>query len=107
MSLEFFLSSSGLTNSHPRLIRKIVNKRNKVVKPHSGAKQAKIAVMADFETTTDELDCRVWSWGLVNVETPDYDKVEIGTDIDSFIMRIMEYNTTTYFHNLKFDGFFI
>ena len=37
--------------------------------------------VADFETTTDELDCRVWGWGI-------YDILKEGTiinnDIDSF-----------------------
>ena len=103
MSLELFLNSSGLTKTHPRLIRKIVNRQNKVFKRPSGAKRPKVPIMADFETTTDELDCRVWSWGLVEIEEPDYEKVQIGADIDSFITRIMEYNSTCYFHNLKFD----
>lgn len=32
---------------------------------------------------------------------------EYGTDIESYIERLSEYNTTCYFHNLKFDGVFI
>lgn len=108
MSLESFLSSNGLTNTHPKLVRKIVNKKNgKVTKHRSGERRAKVPMVADFETTTDELDCRVWSWGLVELENPTYDAVEIGTDIDSFILRAMKYNTIIYFHNLKFDGYFI
>lgn len=107
MSLELFLSTTGLANKHPKLVRKIVNKRNKPVKHVKGQGKARIPYMADFETTTEEIDCRVWSWGLLEIETPDYDKVEIGTDIDSFITRVMEFNSTVYFHNLKFDGYFI
>jgi hypothetical protein len=110
VTLENFLSTSGLTKTQPRLIRKIVNRNNRnVVNKNrtTGAKKLKITSVADFETTTDELDCRVWSWGLVEVENPNYDKVEIGTDIASFIMRIMKHNNTCYFHNLKFDGYFI
>lgn len=61
---------------------------------------------ADFETTTNELDCRVWAWGVCEVGNPDY--FQYGNDIDGF----MEYmktsnNSTFYFHNLKFDGEFI
>jgi hypothetical protein len=108
MSLESFLSSSGVMTKQPRLVRKIVNKRNRKIVAHSsGERRTKVPLMADFETTTDEADCRVWSWGLVSLENPTYNAVEIGTDIDSFIMRAMEYNTTIYFHNLKFDGYFI
>lgn len=61
---------------------------------------------ADFETTTNELDCRVWAWGVCDVGNPLY--FECGNDIDAF-MRYMEKskNSTFYFHNLKFDGEFI
>jgi hypothetical protein len=108
MSLENFLSATGLANSHPKLVRKIVNRQNgNVTKHRSGERRAKIPMVADFETTTDENDCRVWAWGLVGLEKPDYDSVEIGIDIDGFINRIMEYNCTVYFHNLKFDGQFL
>ena len=108
LTLEGFLSSNGLTKKQPRLVRKIVNRKvAKVVRHRSGERRTKVPMIADFETTTDEKDCRVWSWGLVELEDPVYDKVEIGTDIDSFIERIMKYNATCYFHNLKFDGYFI
>lgn len=108
MSLENFLSSTGLLNKQPRLIRKIANRKNgNVAKYRSGERRPKVPMSADFETTTDENDCRVWSWGLVDVDNPTYESVEIGTDIESFIFRIMKYNTTCYFHNLKFDGYFI
>ena len=108
MSLESFLSANGLTKTHPRLVRKIVNrKKGRVVRHRSGERRPKVPMLADFETTTDENDCRVWSWGLVELADSTYDKVEIGTDIESFIDRLMQYNTTCYFHNLKFDGYFI
>lgn len=61
--------------------------------------------LADFETTTDEEDCRVWSWGISSVS--DYENVEVGEDIGSFVERISEEHSLTYFHNLKFDGAFI
>lgn len=64
--------------------------------------------VADFETTTQPDDCRVWGWGLCNVETgASLDDVEIGTDLNSFIERITEQSLVIYFHNLKFDGAFL
>lgn len=63
---------------------------------------------ADFETTTDIADCRVWSWGLADIATAETDAdVETGLDIVSFIDRISSEDSTCYFHNLKFDGSFI
>lgn len=61
---------------------------------------------ADFETTTNELDCRVWAWGVCEVGNPDY--FQYGNDIDGFMhyMKTSD-NSTFYFHNLKFDGEFI
>lgn len=41
------------------------------------------------------------------METPLYDGVKVGLDIDSFIAYICEFNSSCYFHNLKFDGHFI
>ena len=61
--------------------------------------------VADFETTTDPLDCRVWAWGLCSIESPTL--VEIGTDIESFLERVSKYDSVIYFHNLAFDGIFI
>lgn len=64
--------------------------------------------MADFETTTRADDCRVWAWGLANVETATSPwDVEMGTTLDSFIERIKKMPSIIYFHNLKFDGYFI
>ncbi len=61
---------------------------------------------ADFETTTDTSDCRVWAWGVCNIY--DIEVVKIETELEDFI-RFMEksFNSTFYFHNLKFDGEFI
>lgn len=61
---------------------------------------------ADFETTTDENDCRVWAWGVE--EIGNFDNFKHGNDIDTFIdfMRTSK-SSTFYFHNLKFDGEFI
>lgn len=67
--------------------------------------------MADFETTTDPNDCRVWAWGLsdfAGTETKGSDAdVEVGTTIDEFMYRIDADNAVIYFHNLRFDGHFI
>lgn len=62
---------------------------------------------ADFETTTDLDDCRVWAYGLSEVGNED--NFIYGKSIDemfSFLVETQE-NHTLYFHNLKFDGEFI
>ena len=60
---------------------------------------------ADFETTTREDDCRVWSWGIIKVgKLNDY--VD-GTTLDGFMNHIAGRASYIYFHNLKFDGIFI
>lgn len=61
--------------------------------------------IADFETTTKEDDCRVWAWGMANVDDPD--TVEHGLDIASFIKRVAKLKGQIYFHNAKFDVSFI
>jgi hypothetical protein len=61
---------------------------------------------ADFETTTDENDCRVWAYGICEVGSPDH--FVYGNNIDDFLTYCKESdNATFYFHNLKFDGEFI
>ena len=63
---------------------------------------------ADFETTTDPNDCRVWAWGLCDIDNPEF--FEYGNTIESFFKYInckKFYSSTLYFHNLKFDGEFI
>lgn len=60
---------------------------------------------ADFETTTDENDCRVWSWGIIRVgKLTDY--VD-GITLDGFMTHIAQRSAHIYFHNLAFDGSFI
>lgn len=63
--------------------------------------------VADFETTTNIEDCRVWGWGCCEIENPD--NVYIGTTIDQFMEWCEDRidNVRVYFHNLKFDGQFI
>lgn len=91
---------------HPSFLRESKASKDKS-KASKGTKKARIDYMADFETTTDPADCRVWLWGFVAIYNAEYDNVEIGLDIDSFMKRAMEHNSTIYFHNLKFDGMFI
>lgn len=81
--------------------------RPRSVRGSGGKKNARINICADFETTTDPRDCRVWGWGLTDTNNPGYDSVELGSNIDSFIQRISSVNSICYFHNLKFDGRFI
>lgn len=62
--------------------------------------------VGDFETTVDENDCRVWGWGLYDINN---DLTDVGTTIDNFFDKVFQLptKTTLYFHNLKFDGEFI
>lgn len=61
---------------------------------------------ADFETTTDIDDCRVWAWALCNIDK--HDEFIFGNSIDTFMQFCSKRrNLTLYFHNLKFDGEFI
>lgn len=68
----------------------------------------RVSYAADFETTTIPEDCRVWAYGLANIETVDslWD-VEIGPSIHRFCDRVSEEDSVIYFHNLKFDSAFI
>lgn len=78
--------------------------------PHAGASVKRShkklpSYCADFETTTVEDDCRVWSWGIIKVgKLTDY--VD-GTTIDGFMSHISSRSSHIYFHNLAFDGTFI
>jgi len=44
---------------------------------------------------------------LLNIANPNYDNVEVGYSIDTFMDRISQHNSSCYFHNLKFDGHFL
>lgn len=59
----------------------------------------------DFETTTNPLDCRVWSWGSMAVD--DYSDYVIGIGVGSYVAYMLSIPSVTYFHNLAFDGSFI
>lgn len=71
------------------------------------SKKTRVSYVADFETTTDPDDCRVWGWGIVGVFDAEYEHVRIGHDLASFIDWIQDKDANVYFHNLKFDGVFI
>lgn len=62
---------------------------------------------ADFETTTDEKDCRVWAWAICSVDDPG--DFIYGNDIETFIewCSLWRHNYKLLFHNLKFDSQFI
>ena len=62
---------------------------------------------ADFETTTDENDCRVWAYALC--EIGNIDNFIYGNNIEDFIKFCSDkkQNYQLYFHNLKFDGEYI
>lgn len=62
--------------------------------------------VADFETTTDPEDCRVWAWAVCEVGSDE--TVEHGNRIDTFVDWMRAHcNCQLYFHNLGFDGTFL
>lgn len=61
--------------------------------------------VADFETTTDIKDCRVWAWCVCSIENPEM--LFYGTNVESFINHCKDHGGTYHFHNLAFDGEFI
>lgn len=66
-----------------------------------------ISYTADFETTTDENDCRVWAYSICSIDDPS--EFYYGNNFEDFIEFCAnpKINYTLYFHNLKFDGAFI
>ena len=61
---------------------------------------------ADFETTTDKDDLRIWAWGVCNIN--DFEQFEYGNTMEGFIDWLKEhYNSNVYFHSLRFDGEFL
>jgi hypothetical protein len=61
---------------------------------------------ADFETTTNPDDCRIWATGICSID----EKLDFcyGNNIEYFLWHASKHkNATYYFHNLKFDGEFI
>ena len=62
---------------------------------------------ADFETTTDENDCRVWAYATCNIDDPT--DFRYGNSIEDFIKFCADskLNYKIWFHNLKFDGSYV
>lgn len=64
-----------------------------------------LKLMADFETTTDPEDCRVWACGAVDIDR--LEVAYIGNDLHRFIEWLSDKSTKVYWHNLRFDGEFV
>lgn len=62
-------------------------------------------IVADFETTTDPNDVRVWAVCAVDIDT--LKTVFLSNSLDEFIDWLSTKNTVCYFHNLKFDLEFV
>lgn len=60
---------------------------------------------ADFETTTDPKDCRVWAYALCEIGNTN--NFIYGNSMDDFIHWVKHNPSTLYFHNLKFDCEFL
>lgn len=62
---------------------------------------------ADFETTVDENDCRVWAYAICEIGKPE--NFIYGNSLDDFMAWCADpkHNDVLYFHNLKFDGEYI
>lgn len=61
---------------------------------------------ADFETTTDLDDCRVWAWAVCEVSNTE--NIKYGNSIKSFMAWLSRGEcSVAWFHNLGFDGKFI
>lgn len=61
---------------------------------------------ADFETTTNEEDCRVWAWAACEIS--EEATVTMGTNMETFLAFCEGAgNCDMWFHNLAFDGEFI
>lgn len=62
--------------------------------------------VADFETTTNKEDCRVWAWAICEIgNTENY---RVGNSLESFFAYLETLsNCDIYYHNLRFDIQFI
>lgn len=63
--------------------------------------------VADFETTTDPNDCRVWAWGIIDID--EQERFTWGKSIEEFLhfLENKSENGKIWMHNLKFDAQFI
>lgn len=61
---------------------------------------------ADFETTTDKNDLRIWAWGICNIN--DFNDFQYGNTMETFIEFLSKHRgCNIYIHNLRFDGEFL
>lgn len=68
--------------------------------------KSSLCFSADFETTTDPNDCRVWAYALSNIANPK--EFYFGNSIEGLMDFCSQNdNYILYFFNLKFDGCFI
>lgn len=64
------------------------------------------AFTADFETILDGNYCRVWSWAIASIAQEKV--IARGINIYSFLRQCYNLTKPTiYFHNLKFDGYYL
>lgn len=67
--------------------------------------------VSDFETRAGDkakAENKVWVWAWAGCSILDIENVEIGTSIEFWFSWIKSLRTAVvYFHNLKFDGFFV
>jgi hypothetical protein len=71
-------------------------------------KKARKLYVADFETTKDPNDCRVWEWGITQIGNSEH--FEWGKDLDEFMdwVYYRKGNPIIYFHNGgRFDFEFV
>lgn len=67
---------------------------------------ARKSYTADFETTVDLEDCRVWAAAVCEIGNPSH--IEHGTSVEWLMQWFRENGPcNVYFHNLAFDGAFI
>ena len=65
----------------------------------------KVSYTADFETNTSINDASVWAWRIADITA--LKVIYKGNTLDDFFATITDNNCDIYFHNLKFDGFYI
>ncbi len=67
----------------------------------------RLCYTADFETTTNPDDLRVWAYSICNID--DYNEFHYGTSIEEFFEFCSNpcKNYKLWFHNLKFDGIWL
>lgn len=73
---------------------------------NEGGDEKMKAYTADFETTTDMNDCRIWAYAVCDIDNPE--NVIYGNSMLGFFDTMRKLAPCKmYFHNLGFDGAFI